>query len=106
MNLSRLGLSEIIEVICKVMKVSQKALISETQDKAMIARALVTYYAHYFGGYQLNRVALMLLCEPEILSNIMHKTISSSSKNEQISGWMKAIEDAFWFKLIELNLSG
>jgi REP element-mobilizing transposase RayT len=106
LNLSRLSLNEIIQVICQTMDVSVRLLISDARiEKVVLARSMVAYYGHYFGGYQFNHIAPVLFRDPKALSKTMHKTINSSSRAQDVAYWMKSIEQAFWLKLIELSLS-
>ncbi len=105
LNLSRLTLDEIINIICDTMAISRSVLISDARlEKLVIARSLVAYYGHYFGGYQLKLISAILFRQSHALSKTMHKVIGSSSENRTVAYWMKNVEQVFLRKLIELNL--
>jgi len=86
-KLITLSLAEIVRVICEEMKITTEELISSLNRCAVLARSMVTYFAHYRARYQLIDIANYLNRNPDSITKTTNKTlklIQSTPKLEQL----------------------
>lgn len=102
--LDHLSIMEIAEIVCKRMEISMHILTSDSRvEKVIIARSLLTYYAHYDGKHQLKKIASILHRKADGLSKTMHKTIMKAKDNNNIRYWMSQLELQFRAKAQEIR---
>jgi len=75
-DFSLLSIDEIIRTVCLHMKVDEDKISSFSQGKKIVlTRAIIAYYAHYFGKYYLNHIALYFSQNPKSVSQTMHRVL-------------------------------
>lgn len=104
LRLDHLSIMEISKIVCECMDVSMHILASDSKiEKIVIARSLLTYYAHYDGKHQLKKIAPILHRNADGLSKTMHKTIMRAKENHKIKYWMSKLESQFYSKIQDIK---
>ncbi len=84
-NFSLLSIDEIINVICEIINVEKKQLRSPSQKaEFVLARAITTYFCHYYAGYNLNAIAPYFERKADGLSRVMHKMLKNATSDKLI----------------------
>lgn len=96
LDLRKISITKIAEIVCDAMQVSLENLMSESKkEKETLARSLVAYFAHYYGQYPLKEIALLLFRKPDTITRTMHRQLASEKKKKLIERWIRRIEEQF-----------
>lgn len=89
-----LPLDKITAIICEEMQISQEKLISSSlHRRAVLARSMVTYFAHYRAGYLLSTIANCLDRRADSISKTTHRTLKQIQTNYKLSQLIKTLEN-------------
>lgn len=92
-QLIKLSLEKIIEVICEFMQIPIEHLSSPSlNQKIVLARNMVTYFAHYRANYKLIDIAYALQRGVDSISKTTHKTLKLLNSNYQLKNLFITLE--------------
>lgn len=88
-----LPLNEIANCICKEMQITPEKLISSSLDRhVVLARSMVTYFAHYRAKYQLIDIANYLERQPDSISKSTNTALKLAQTTPKIEQLMHVLE--------------
>lgn len=96
LDLRSLSVMKIMEEICEKMSVSLDRVISGSREQdCVLARCMIVYFAHYYGRYRLNYIAVHLDRGPAGLSKTLHNLLAHETKGKIAAYWIKLLRALF-----------
>jgi len=78
-NITTLTISKIAEIVCNDIDVDLELVTSSSlNQKACMARSLITYFCHYYAGHTIKEIAYFFSRQPDSISKTMHKQLKAS----------------------------
>ena len=79
LDLSNFSIKEIIDIVCKFLKVSRDDLSAPLLSSQIVqARGIIAYYCHYHANYTLTDIAYYFAQRPDGVSRNLHKQIKGN----------------------------
>lgn len=99
-------INRIITIICNVMQIPPEKITTNTLErKFVLARSMITYFAHYHAGYLLTDIAIILAKNVDNLSKTTHKMLKKARSNDELRKLTEFLERKLHEELIQTNVN-